>query len=82
MAKARQVVSDNASGEVDELRRQFNNLLVIIEGTSTFATLQTAITDGVDTVSGNEINGVKPTPTHPRRPKKNTTVTLDASSDF
>lgn len=69
MARARKVVSDQNSQEFDELRRQFNNLLAIIEAVSVFADLQTAITDGVEATTGREINGVRPTPTHPRRPR-------------
>jgi hypothetical protein len=82
MAKARPVVSDNASGEVDELRRQFNNLLVVIENTATMASLQAAIVAGGET--GVELNGVKPGPTHPRRPRvsNDDRVTMDQSSDY
>lgn len=85
MAKARPVVSDNSSGEVDELRRQFNNLLVIIENTATYAALQTAVADGVEAVTTNkEINGVKPGPTHPRRPRvsNDNRVTMDSNSNY
>jgi len=70
MARARKVVSDQNSQEFDELRRQFNNLLAIMEATTDFSTLQTAITAGVDAAdTGRELNGVRPTPTHPRRPR-------------
>jgi hypothetical protein len=103
MAKARPVVSDSSSNEVDELRRQFNNLLVILErvGAEVVATTLTAeealqvvgdsIAAGVDTTTtsghvptGREINGVKPTPTHPRRPRVNDQdrVVLDSGSTF
>lgn len=83
MAKARKVVGDQNSAELDELRRQFNNLLVIIEKTATFATLQTAIANGVEAVTTKkEIVGVKPTPLHPRRPKNDTLIVLDSGSDF
>lgn len=67
MARARKVVSDMSSQEFDELRRQFNNLLAIIEAAATLAEIQTAVTDGVDANTGRELNGVRPTPTHPRR---------------
>ena len=81
MARARKVVSDQNSQEFDELRRQFNNLLAIIEGAATLAAVQTAITAGVDTVvTGREINGVRPTPTHPRRPR--VLETEDLGTDY
>jgi len=67
MARARKVVSDMSSAEFDELRRQFNNLLEIIENATDLAGLQAAIAAGVDSTTGREINGVRPTPTHPRR---------------
>lgn len=87
MAKARPVVSDMNSLEFAELRRQFNNLLVIIENAGTLAELQLAITQGVDSGAGTggtgkEVNGVKPTPSHPRRPRNSVTVTMDSSSDY
>lgn len=70
MARARKVVSDQNSQEFDELRRQFNNLLAIVEAAADFAAVQTAITAGTDAAAtGREINGVRPTPTHPRRPR-------------
>jgi hypothetical protein len=70
MARARKVVSDQNSQEFDELRRQFNNLLAILEVAADLGAIQTAIAAGVDTAAtGREINGVRPTPTHPRRPR-------------
>ena len=77
MAKARRVVADTGSAELDELRRQFNKLLVLLENTTAtdITTVQDAITNG-------DVNGVKPTPTHPQRPRDATLVDLDASSDF
>jgi hypothetical protein len=80
MAKARRVVADQGSAELDELRRQFNNLLVVIENTSDLTSLKAAIVAGGE--DGVELNGVKPTPVHPRRPRDGTLVALDASSDF
>ena len=68
MARARKVVSDMSSAEFDELRRQFNNLLEIIENAADLSELQATIAAGVDANNtGREINGVRPTPTHPRR---------------
>lgn len=77
MAKARRVVADTGSAELDELRRQFNKLLVLLEDTTAtdISTVQDAITAGT-------VTGVKPTPLHPQRPKDSTLVDLDASSDF
>lgn len=87
MARARKVVSDQNSQEFDELRRQFNNLLAILqqnaseEAAATTTPLQAAtaladaLTAGVDVDNsphvgtGRELNGVRPTPTHPRRPR-------------
>lgn len=82
MARARKVVSDQSSQEFDELRRQFNNLLLILEGTTSFATLQTALTAGNDTVTGRDINGVRPTPTHPRRARNLGTEEMSTASDY
>jgi hypothetical protein len=82
MARARKVVSDQNSQELDELRRQFNNLLLVLEGTTSFATLQTAIVAGNDTVTGVDINGVRPTPLHPRRPRNLDTENMNSSSDY
>lgn len=85
MAKARRIVSDTPNAEVDELRRQFNNLLVIIENATDLAGVQAAIAAGAD-VGGTEkeINGVKPMPLHPRysREGNDARIDLDASSDF
>ena len=77
MAKARRVVADTGSAELDELRRQFNKLLVLLEDTTAtdISTVQDAITAGT-------VHGVKPTPTHPQRPRDNNLIDLDASSDF
>jgi hypothetical protein len=87
MARARSVVSDQNSQEFDELRRQFNNLLAVLErfareeadATTTAVQaaegLATALEGGVDVSvtphvgTGRELNGVRPTPTHPRRPR-------------
>ena len=78
MARARKVVADMSSQEHSELRRQFNNLIAIIEGAADLAAIQTAITAGVDTaVTGREINGVRPTPTHPRRARNLDTEELE-----
>ncbi len=82
MARARKVVSDQNSQEFDELRSQFNNLLLILEGTTDFSTLQTALTAGNDTVTGRDINGVRPTPTHPRRPRDLGTEAMGLDSDY
>jgi len=77
MARARRVVSDMNSQEFDELRRQFNNLLAIIEAAADLTALKLAITNGVDAAAtGREINGVRPTPTHPRRPRNQDTEPL------
>jgi len=94
MARARKVVSDMNSQEFDELRRQFNNLVAILErfaaeeaATTTTAVqaaagLAAALTTGVDSDvsphvgTGREINGVRPTPTHPRRPRNQDTEEL------
>ena len=75
MAKARRVVADTGSAELDELRRQFNQLLVLIENALDLGAVQDAIAAGT-------VNGVKPTPTHPRRPQDGTLVDLNAASDF
>jgi hypothetical protein len=100
MARARKVVSDQNSQEFDELRRQFNNLLLILErfareeaATTTSSVeaaegLASALEAGVDgSVSphvgtGREVNGVHPTPTHPRRPRKLDTEDMGNSSDY
>lgn len=94
MARARKVVSDQNSQEFDELRRQFNNLLAILQQYATeeagatttavqaAAALADALTAGVDVDNsphvgtGREINGVRPTPTHPRRPRVSETEEL------
>lgn len=73
MARARKVVSDQSSQEFDELRRQFNNLLAIIEAATDLAGIQAVITAGTDAVTGRELNGVRPTPTHPRRARNQDT---------
>ena len=94
MARARKVVSDVSSQEFDELRRQFNNLLLILErnardeadATTTAdqaaEALATAIETGTDADTGREINGVRPTPTHPRRARNQSTEEMDGSSDY
>lgn len=94
MARARKVVSDQNSQEFDELRRQFNNLLLILqrnardEADATTTAVQaaealaTAIEDGVDVATGREVNGVRPTPTHPRRPRDLGTEDMNDSSDY
>lgn len=82
MARARKVVSDQSSQEFSELRRQFNNLLLVIEAATTLADVQAAITAGTDVISGRELNGVRPTPTHPRRPRDLGTELMDDSSDY
>jgi len=94
MARARKVVSDVSSQEFDELRRQFNNLLLILErnardeadATTTAVqaaeALATAIETGTDADTGREINGVRPTPTHPRRARNQSTEEMDGSSDY
>jgi len=94
MARARKVVSDMNSQEFDELRRQFNNLVAVLEAVcaevdattitadEAFTVLATTLAAGVDADitgvdaggndhagTGREINGVRPTPTHPRRPR-------------
>jgi hypothetical protein len=76
MARARKVISDQSSQEFDELRRQFNNLLAILEVVADLGTLQAVITAGTDAVTGREINGVRPTPTHPRRARNQDTEEL------
>jgi hypothetical protein len=77
MARARKVISDQSSQEFDELRRQFNNLLAILGATADFAALQVAIAAGTDAAAtGREINGVRPTPTHPRRARNQDTEEL------
>lgn len=97
--RVRRVVSDNSSAEVDELRRQFNNLLLILETVCTehagamtddqaFAALAQALSTGIDSDStnhvgtGREINGVRPTPTHPRRARVQSTESADKTIDF
>lgn len=82
MARARKVVSDVSSQEVDELRRQFNNLLVIIENATDLADLQAAIAAGTDDGTGREIVGVRPTPTHPRRARNTTTDAMGLDFDY
>lgn len=101
--RVRKVVSDNSSQEVDELRRQFNNLLLVLENVcaevaaTTVADAETglealglAISSGLDSTAsvtnhvgtGRELNGVRPTPTHPRRARVQKTETADATIDF
>lgn len=100
MAKARPTVSDMSSQEFDELRRQFNNLLVILErnareeadtttsNVTAAEALASALETGLDGDTTNhvgtnkELNGVKPTPLHPRRARDQRTVNMDDSSDF
>ncbi len=107
MAKAKQVVSDMSSAEFDLLRRQFNNLLVVLEnvaasvhaGTITadeaFTALNSALSTGADSDIENidsgsndyvgsrkELLGVKPGPTHPKRPSTGAVVDMDENSDF
>jgi hypothetical protein len=82
MARARKVVSDQNSQELDELRRQFNNLLLILEATTDFASMQAAMVAGNDSVTGVDINGVRPTPLHPRRPRNLDTEDMNDSSDY
>jgi len=94
MARARSVVSDQNSQELDELRRQFNNLLLVLqrnardEADATTTAVQaaealaTALEGGTDVDTGREINGVRPTPTHPRRPRKLGTEEMNDSSDY
>lgn len=107
MARARSVVSDQSSAEFDELRKQFNGLLVVLENIATsvdagsitadeaFTVLKTVLNGGSDISQENvdggsndyvgtnrEIVGVKATPQHPRRPRNENTVELDADSDF
>jgi hypothetical protein len=94
MARARKVISDQSSQEFDELRRQFNNLLLVLqrnardEADATTTAVQaaealaTAIEDGVDVDTGRELNGVRPTPTHPRRARNQGTEAMDDASDY
>jgi hypothetical protein len=82
MARARKVVSDQSSQEFDELRRNFNNLLLIIEGTTDLTSLKAAIVAGNDSVTGVDINGVRPTPTHPRRARNLGTEEMTSASDY
>ena len=74
MAKARRVVADTGSEELAELRRQFNQLLLLLESDGT-ANVQAAIAAGT-------VTGVKPTPVHPRRPQNAALADLDSTSDF
>lgn len=64
--RVRRVVSDNSSQEVDELRRQFNNLLLILENVATenagamtvdqaFAAIAQALSTGTDSDSANHV---------------------------
>ena len=99
MARARKVVSDQSSQEFDELRRQFNNLLLVLENACTevagattadqaFAAIAQALTNGSDTDAtnhvgtGRELNGVRPTPTHPRRSRNQGTEDMGNESDY
>jgi hypothetical protein len=101
MARARKVISDQSSQEFDELRRQFNNLLQVLQraareeadGTTTALqaaeALATSIETGVDSTTvtghvntGRELNGVRPTPTHPRRARDQGTEEMDDGSDY
>lgn len=94
MARARKVVSDQSSQEFDELRRQFNNLLLVLErnardeadATTTAVqaaeALATALETGADADTGREINGVRPTPTHPRRARNQSTEEMGTGSDY
>jgi hypothetical protein len=75
MARAKRVVADVGSAELDELRRQFNNLLVLLETAADLGAIQTALTAGT-------VTGVQPTPLHPTRPSDGSTVVLNAASDF
>ena len=76
MARAKRVVADIGSAELDELRRQFNNLLVLLETGGILTAIQ------ADIAAGTSVTGVKPTPTHPTRPNDGATIVLDANSDF
>lgn len=108
MAKARPVVSDTSSVEVDEMRRGFHALLVMLEnvaaevdaGNITADEAFTVLLNSLSTGSDDDISGVdgggndyagtgvaavgvKPTPTHPRRGRPQTSlVDLDENSDY
>lgn len=89
MARARLVVADTNSGEIEQLRRTLNSLLHMLESAEASldnsataeavlaawaAAVRTGTDDNPDSEtgvlpSGREIVGLKPTPTHPRRPK-------------
>jgi hypothetical protein len=97
MAKARRVVSDQNSEELDQLRRTVHTLMIMLEnlGTSLGAAadftdvnnigdgLNAAFVTGVDSAAtdytGSElpIEGVIPTPKHPRRPNVGKVEDLD-----
>jgi hypothetical protein len=94
MARARKVVSDTHSAEMDEVRRTLHSLMLVLESvassvdagtitadeafTALLAALQTGSDDDITNIdggandyvgSGKELAGVRPTPTHPRRPR-------------
>ncbi len=101
--RARLVVSDQSSAEVDHLRRTMNALLLILEDLgarlaaevttaptaadleilSVFQSISDGIRDGADTdpdgelgaatTTGLSIEGLRPTPRHPRRARGSTT---------
>ena len=97
MAKARKVVADQNSEELDQLRRTVHTILLLLENAGnlggaatttpaeTFQAIADAISSGVDVDNGNYIGtglvveGVDPTPKHPRRPKGGKVVDLDPS---
>lgn len=104
--RARYVVADQSSEEVDALRRNFNALLLILEDlgarlaaevttapttaddeiVAVLTSISDAIRDGVDNDPDSElgthtptllpIEGVRPTPRHPKRPARGAITVL------
>lgn len=101
MARARIVVSDTSSEEVDALRRTVNTLILMIETAEASITatasaedvlnawadaVRTGVDDNPESIAnivstGRPLEGIRPTPKHPRRPKRRLDD-MTAESDF
>lgn len=72
MAKARLVVADQSSLEIDQMRATLNALVKALEGVATAIDggddAETALEALGALITSGEIVGIKPTPEHPPRP--------------